>query len=46
MAKVFDKNKIVIIKKRKKTSQGGGDIKTSSMNKHKRRNKGMNLKRG
>jgi len=27
--------------KKKRTSQGGGKLKTSSMNKHKRRNKGI-----
>lgn len=46
MAKVFSKDKVELPKTIKKTSQGKGKLKTSSMNKHKRRNKGLNLKRG
>ena len=46
MAKIFDKNKVQIIRIKKKTSIGGGKKKTSSMNKHKRRQSGMNLNRG
>ena len=41
MAKIFDKNKVQIIKSRKKTSMGRKNLKTSSMNKHKRRQRGL-----
>ena len=40
MSKVKD-NKVTIISNPKKTSIGGGKLKTSSMNKHKRRQKGL-----
>ena len=42
MAKVH-KEKVKHVRKPKRTSIGKGKVKTSSMNKHKRRQKGMNI---